>query len=161
MTSNNNTEVSKKIRNGLKIQQAIDSVPQRVGDVILPVFVANPDRVIQSDDASVADGTSAIIMTTHATRKTFLTDALLTVAKDVNATASFSTITANLKGKAAASIIFLRYEPLTAGQFFAAMNFNFPIELEPNTQITITHNTAIASIDGTAKIYFFETEGEE
>jgi len=157
MTANNNTDVSRKIRDGLKINQATDEVPTKVANSIVPVFVSNPDRQIMVGTGSVAtDSTSATIMTTSSIKDTYLIGAMISVSKDVVSDSTNSSLIFTPYGLGATSGLHIRYEPLTAGEHQQVVNFNIPIKLTRNTTITVTNSTATASIDTAGRVFYFE-----
>jgi len=154
-------EVIDKMSEELKVQPSM-SLPRTLVNNIQPTFeVGNRRPVVKIAENSLIDGTNAVILTTHATKRTFIIGYLMSLAKDVVATSLFSTINAvplNRSGSQTVSI--LRYEPVTAGQFIQTYTFPIPMELEPNTTVNFTHSLGVASIDGNCVIYFFELDPE-
>jgi len=161
MTTNFNSEVTQKIVKGLKLQGSAEDVPSRVGDVILPVFISNPDRLIRNESNAANDATSQDIMTTSSVKDTYLVGAEITISKSALATSIFSRLLFTPFGQPARNLLRIRYEPLTAGNFHANITFPFPIRLNRGSVISITNTTATASIDANGTVYFYETEGEE
>ena len=137
-----------------------DPLGDIVGRMIIPVVsVSIPPANVRTANTTLSDGTSATIFTTSLTADTYLTGALISTAKDVNATSLFSSIRAALFGRVATVVLRTRYEPVTVGSNInASLFFKEPILLERGSAITVTNSTAIASIDTSGQIFFYEIE---
>jgi len=162
MTDIQSKEVIDKVSQDLKIQPSM-AIPRTLGKDIQLVYSVNPFvKAMQVKGNSLVDGTSATIFTTHPTKKTFITGIQITVSKDVVSTSIFSQVLGSvLTAPASSSNLFLiRYEPVTANQFTNSFDFTQPIEMVPNTAVTLVHSNGTASIDGTAVIYFYEEDPE-
>lgn len=158
MPTNNNTEVSKKIRDGLKINQATENVPQRVADSIVPVFEVSPQRLIKIAREASADAASVTLHTTHATKRTFLINCQISVSKDVLSDSTNSFIDLIPLGDQRLIVLEHRYEPLTVGQFFAHSSLSMPMELEKGTTVLLKNTSGGASIDLSGVIYYYEED---
>lgn len=160
VTTNNNSEVTKILREGLKINQSVDDVPNDVGKTIVPVFVANPTPVpeIQMESGTLSDATTATLLTTHATRRTFITSMTISLAKNAANTATQFNLAATPFGKAETEIMLLRLEASTIQSMNQVIDLTIPIRLEPNTPITINTNNGTAEIDITSVVFFYEEE---
>ena len=123
-----------------------------------PVLIVNPDPLIQSKANDLSDASSTTIVTTHATKDTYLIGCSLSIAKSVASTSLFTDIVGTPFGDAARSLLRIRYEPITAGQFNDTIFFPKPIKLARNSVLGITNSTAIASIDTTGIVYFYEVD---
>lgn len=153
-------EVIDKVSDDLKIQPAFQ-IPRGLMDKIQLVYNVNPARVIRSAIGTLVDSAGGTFHTTHATKRTFLIGCMVTTAKDANATSTSTDINLTVLGNNASNSFFIiRYEPLTAGQHSGSISFPEPVELVKNTVIQILHSTAIASIDSSAVVYFYETDPE-
>jgi hypothetical protein len=161
MPTNNNTEVSGRIRHGLKINQAYENVPTRVGDVILPVFISNPERLVKWATATASDTSNATILTTSSTKNTFLVGCSLSVSKDAVGASTFSRIITSRFGGGTSDLFTIRYEPTTAGQFTESISFPYPVKLAKGATVVANNASGVASIDTAGTVYYFETEGEE
>lgn len=151
-------EVIQNIIERLRLDAALGNIPTSTATQIQAIINAEPIPRIQAEFGAMSDGTTNTIITTHATKKTYLTSVSLTVNKDVNSNAVLSTIDAQPKGGAALAIFSLRYEPLTANEFESNMTFPIPILLEPGTNIVVTNNSGTASIDARGTITYYEEE---
>ncbi len=150
-------EVIDKISDELKVQPALE-IPRELAKQIQLSYNINPKDVVEVRNKGLSDGTSALIHTTHSEKRTFLLEAAMSIAKDVNATSIFSTIEATPLGKAEQNIAVVRYEPLTVASHLRSEQNMHGIELEKGTEINFTHGNAAASIDGSATIFFIETD---
>lgn len=153
-------EVIDKISDELKIQPSM-KIPRELADKIQLIYNVNPARLIQIKSANAVDSTSGTIHTTHAVKRTFITGATVSVTKDVVSTSVISEIKATMLNQSSAGLLIrMRYEPVTAGQFIHSVIFDPPVELAKGTSVTTNNSTAIASIDNTGLISFYETDPE-
>jgi len=151
-------EVIDKISDELKVQPSLD-IPRELSKNIQLVYGVNPPIRIRTLDSTASDSTSSTILTTSTTKRTFLVGVQITTAKDVVSTSIISAILATPIGDSSRTILATRYEPVTAGSNIMAQNtFNSPMELEPGTTVTVINGTAIASIDTSGLIFFYETD---
>jgi len=152
-------EVIDKISDDLKVQPAM-SIPRMLADKIQLVYGVNPPKKLKYMSKTVSDGTTSTVFTTSATRRTFVVAMSLAVAKDVVATSIQSAIRGTPFGDTTRNLLTIRTEPVTVMQGETA-NLTIPeggLELDKNSLVTVTNSTAIASIDTTASVYFYETD---
>ena len=152
-----NKDAVEALRNLTGLMTA-EGIPQELQDKIQAVLVINPEKEIQVKDLTASDTVGANIMTTSATKRTFLTGVHLSVSKNIVSDSLFSRVNAIAKGKAAINVLKLLYEPLTAGTIHESVMFNPPIELEKSTLITMGNSTTTASIDINTTLYFYEVD---
>lgn len=160
MASNNNANVLRRFLELVKGNVA-DGLPNQISNVISPVLMINPRPEIQIAVKDASDTTSSTIFTTHATKRTFVIGATLTINKDVNNDGGSSKITCVPKGKSAnTDIVKINYEPLTASSnLTSSITFDCtPIELEKGSLVRIVNATATASIDSGAIVFYYEEE---
>lgn len=153
-------EVIDKISDDLKVQPSM-LIPRELAKHIQLVYVANPgvnDRELQAIEGVTSDSLSSIIFTTHTTKRTFLTGINMTYAKDAVNDGNSSNVLATLVRGNTSVIIPMRYEPTTAGSDNTAILFPVPLELAKGTQVLLNNNSATASIDAGAVVFFFETD---
>ena len=151
-------EVIDKISEDLKVQPALQ-IPRELAKQIQLIYSVNPERIVKFTHVSVSDSTGGAILMTNATKNTYLVGLQLSTTKDVVATSIFTSITGTPRDGVVKNLFTLRYEPLTAiSNISEAINFAQPILLEKGTSVTLTHTTAVGSIDSTATAYFFETD---
>jgi len=152
-------EVIDKISDELKVQPAM-SIPRELAKNIQLVYGVNPVRLIQVTSKTTSDATTSTILTTNATKRTFVVAMNMTIAKDVVSTSLVSAIRGTPLGDSATDILRIRTEPVTVGQNLNnRVEIPMPgLELEKGTTLTLTNSTAIASIDTTCNVYFYETD---
>lgn len=150
-------EVIDKISDELKVQPAL-SIPRNISKDIQLSYNVNPTYINKTAAVNLSDSASATIRTTDSEKDTFLTSVYLTVTKDAISDSLFSQITAVLETGETSTILLIRYEPTTTGSFHQQLVLTRPIKLKKNSQILFLHNTATASIDGTAVINYYETD---
>lgn len=156
-----NSDLTKELTDGAKIQTAFDKVPNQIAEKVVPTMEVNPKLLYTIDHLPVGSASDAITATIHtaATDKdTYLHYINLTVAKDAVSDSLFTEVRCQPKGKAVSILLRIRYEPTTAGQFTSNLVLPKPILLERGTNITLNNNTATASIDATAIIGITEVE---
>jgi hypothetical protein len=158
MVEHQSKEVIDKLSRDLKIQPAL-SLPKNVVNSVQPIFNVNPDRELKAVLGSAIDAASNTIFTTDSKKETYIAGVGVTVSKDASATSNLTTVRAIPYGASSTSYIFaMRYEPLTAGQFTSYFTFPHPMRIKKGSTVTITNSTAIASIDASAVIYYYEID---
>lgn len=155
----NNQTLLKALRDKLKIFNA-ESVPTQLAEKIVPVVSLDLQyKEIKIASATATDATTATLITSSTTKRTFITSASLTISKDVVSTATSSGVYCFPLGAGGAGVLaFIRYEPLTAGQFHQVITFPFPIEIEKGTIVTVINSTNVASIDTTGTVFYYEED---
>lgn len=155
----NNADVIKSLIDKAKINTSTDRTPDQLAEKIIPVLDTAPERVIQLASANKSDSAAAEhILSTSSTKKTYLVSVTLSVTKDAVSDAVFTNVSAKPKGQTEINVMLLRYEPTTAGQFIHTVHFPIPILLEKSSNVSMTHSSATASIDGTGSIQYYEVE---
>jgi len=153
------SEVLKALQEGLRLDVGKEKTPTEVADKILAVFKLNPEPEIQVLDASSSDAASVTIRTNPTNKRTFLKSIVLTTAKSVLSTSLFSRVNVTDARGVATIAAIIRYEPVTAGEFSEQFIFSGAgLELEQGSEINIVHSTAIASIDTSVILEFYEVE---
>lgn len=151
-------EVIDKISDELKIQPSMQ-IPRELAKQIQLVYGVNPQRLIQVRNNTASDSTGATIFTTNSERDTFIVGVKITLAKSVLATSTNSTLRAIPFGESTAVFLArINYEPVTAGEHIIYINFPFPIKISRNSAVTINNGAAVASIDTSGVVYFYETD---
>ena len=161
MAINHNTGIAERLRNLFKIQQNVESVPEKVADAILPVVDVSPTKVMRFIQGIAVDATAVVVHTCSTTKQTWFVGGYLSVAKDVVSTSLASSLKITPKGGGSNAFIRIRTEPITASQLTQSVILPHPILLEKGSVILVENTTAVASIDTAAIIYFYETDGEE
>ena len=151
-------KVIDKITKELGLQTARERTLFELMPTIQPVISTEPEKEIQMISGTVSDGTSTAIMTTHATKDTFITSISLAVSKDVVNTSIFTVVTGFPDGAGTVNMLMQRYEPVTAGQFHIVLDFPIPIKMAKNTTVTLQNSSGLASIDSQAIVTFYEVD---
>lgn len=159
MVDHQSKELIDNVARDLKIQPAMQ-IPKKVNDSIQLVYnvLAHPERIIRVKNSTASDSVETVMHTTSPVKDTFLLGVSLTIAKDVLATSTASSVVAVPLHTVSSDIIRLRYEPLTAGQFIETVTFPIAIQLDRGSEIKVINSTAVGSIDTTGLIYFYETD---
>ncbi|MBA7684110.1 hypothetical protein ES703_92500 [subsurface metagenome] len=162
MVQINNPEIIKNLIKEAKISlEEVGKVPNQLAEKIIAVLNINvaPEKLIQVKNINAIDSALQIIHTTHATKTTYIIGATISISKDVVNDGVQSGINATPFGRAAVSLVSIRYEPITAMSDITLFTpFIFPIKLAKSSNITLINGTATASIDSTATIFFYEVD---
>ena len=159
MVKHNSKEVIDKIAQDLKVQPAA-ALPTELSRDIQLTYNCNSRPQILSAAAQVSDSVGPeVILTTSSTKRTFITGLQFSVTTDAAATATVCRVSAQLKGgSAGTSLIKFRKHSATAANLNEQMTYPFPIEIEPGTDIALENNTAVASIDTSCTIFYYEED---
>ena len=148
MANINNSQLSKELIDGAKIQTSFDKIPTQLADKVVPVMEVNPKmlrrcNLVKSQFAS--NSTSGTIFATPTDKDTFIVACCLSVIKDVTSTSAFSTITATIDG-VAIDLLSIAGLTLTAQSESVAVSFPFPVKIDRGTNIIVTNSTNVANI---------------
>jgi len=157
MVENQNAEITKVMSEELK-ESNLATLPRNVSNNIQPVLQVNQQPEVKILDGTASDAVSSTLMTTSSNKDTYIVGAQLTVSKDAVSDSTTSYLALQPKGDIFDDALRLRYEPSTAGSHHIALTFPIPILLERNTAIRVHNQTATASIDATAIIYYYEVD---
>jgi len=158
MTDIQSKEVIDKISEDLKIQPAM-KIPREIMDKIQLSYNVNPERLIRMAVADVQDDTLETIFTTDSSKDTFIVGATISVAKSVLSTSIFTKLLVFPFQRTAVETIFqIKYQPVTVGQFTESITFPQPIKLARNTLVQLDNSTAIASLDTSITVFFYEVD---
>lgn len=155
------SEIMDKLKEGLRLNPALDKIPNELASKIVPVFEVSEKKILKSVNASSADSASTLLHATRIGVRTFIKSLNLQVSKDVVSDSTFSFITGIPKSQSAAkTLIYVRHEPLTAASNLSNyQEYDFDgFELQPNTSILFGTNSATASIDISAVMVYYEIE---
>jgi len=163
MAQIHNTELFKELREGGKLQPLTQNIPSELAEKVVPVMEVNPKMlwtVNKCISESYSDSVGATIYTCPQNKDTYFVGGLITVSKDANATSIYSRITIVPKTLGqAASILIVRYEPLTAmSNISMNRELKFPILLARGSAIIVTNSAANASIDISAEVQLIEVD---
>lgn len=141
------SDLTKELRDGAKIQIAIDKIPNELAEKVVPVMEVNPRlvkiaRIVKGSVASNAVSTT--IYTTPSDQDFYLTSATLCWTKDATATTTEISLKAYIDGSNP-RILSVGTITLTAQTGEIGNNFPHPIKIDRGTAITIAASTAIGN----------------
>jgi hypothetical protein len=149
-----NSDLTKEIRDGAKIQVSVDNIPSQLADKVVPVMEVNPKllrrvNIIRHNNSTNA--TTVTIYTTPSDRDFYLTSATLSTHKDATSTALFSALSATIGGLTT-YFMQLGFLSLTADSKSIALNFSIPIKVDRGSNIQVLNSTAVANVTSFASI---------
>lgn len=156
-----NSDLTKELVQGAKIQQATDRIPSQLGDVVIPVMEVNPKllrRVNVIKVAAAINATSSTVYTTPTDKDFYLTAGSLSVVKDATATSVASTLTATTDFDTGVSILRIATLTLTVQNDTQTQSWIPPILLKRGTNITVTNSTATGNVTAVACIQGYTVE---
>ena len=158
MVEHQSKEVVDKMSNELKIQPALQ-LPRKIVDSIQPVYSVNPEKMINVLRTASKNTTGSLsVFTIPTNRKFFLTNVSLSAMSNVTADTVFYTLTTQLKGDTARTILRMDKLSLTAFSDNIAIDFSFPVELDPGSTIVISHNFSVGASIISSSIQGYEVD---
>ena len=152
-----NSDLTRELREGARIQTATDATPTEIADKVVPVMEVNPKllRVINYNQAGAAtNATSTSIVTLPLDKDIFVTNASLSFQKDVTATTTFIRLNGVLENGQTIVLLASGCLTLTVESHDLAISFPVPIKLKKGSSISVTASTntgnfnAFASVSG-------------
>ena len=155
-----NSAVTERLRNILGVQTAIEAIPKAIVDTIQPVISADPKPLIKTASVNLIDATAATIFTARKDKNTYIVDCSLSISKDAVNDSVNTGIIFNEWGNSNTTkdLIKVRYEPEISSSMHEVLSFAYPVKIEPNKNVTISHSSAISSIKGTGIIRYYEED---
>jgi hypothetical protein len=150
----------KELKDGVKLQQLKDVVPNQLADKVIPVMEVNPKllrrcNLVRSIDATNA--TSGTIYTVPTDRDFYLVAASISTIKDVTATSVESAITVFIDG-VARKLLSIAGITLTTQTLALANSFPDPIKIDRGTNISVTNTTNVGNIKSIGGIAGYTVE---
>ena len=159
MTINNNTSISERIRNLFKIQQAVESVPTKVAESILPVVDVSPKKCIQVKYATRGATGQSTLLTSNASRKTFITSIQLTGQHDATSDAVSIVCSGYPKdGTGQTNLVSISKLTTTARVFDIIKNFSPALEVEKGSVTSMAHTFTAGAGVISGIITFYEED---
>lgn len=157
MAQIHNSDLSKELTDGAKIQVSRDAVPNQLAEKVVPVMEVNPKLLKRCKPlvavSSLSNATSATIFTCDSDRDTYLTSAQLSIIKDATSTSTDISIKVmSPELTTSQSILRIRCLTLTPQNDSISISFPFPMLLKRGSIIAITSDTAVANILASATI---------
>lgn len=143
-----NSDLTNELKEGAKLQQLNDIVPNILSNQVVPVMEVNPKllrRINYARDGTSTNSTGGTLVTTPADKDLFITSIILSFSKDATATSLFSGVTCIINGLTV-SMIKIATLTLTAERGEIAIDFNSPIKPDRNTAIRTVNSTNAANV---------------
>jgi len=159
-----NSDVSKNIIQGARIQVNRDKVPNELAEKVVPTLEVNPHLVkLANVTASTSSSTTAdlTVYTTPTDEDFYLTYALWSIAE--NATddgSSTSLVCTPYDLNANWNILQIRGLTTTAQSETIAVNFDSPIRIKRNTAINVSHTTTAGVMSKGRRIAGYNIDNE-
>jgi hypothetical protein len=154
MAQIHNSDLSKELIKGGRLQVSRDVVPNQLAEKVVPVMEVNPKllkiaNIVRS--ATAVNSTSSNIYTTPTDRDFYLTFANISVLKDVTSTSTETSIKVTIDGilQRLISIAGISLTPQTLG---TSQSFDIPIKIDRGTGILVTNGTNVANINAWGNI---------
>ena len=149
----NNSQLTRELIDGAKINIVADDVPSRLASAVVPVMETNPkllNTTIVVKSTAFSNNASTVIYTTDANKRFFITGCWLSFVKDVNATTTNISLNVIPKGNTTqfTQLIYFNTTTLTAERDGFGLTFPSPIELEKGSAISVISGTAVGNFYG-------------
>ena len=160
MATINNSQLTREIIEGAKIETAFDSVPNQIAEKVVPVMEVNPKMMRRTTivkENSLVNALAVTIYTTNSTQDFYLTSAQLAGYKDNTSTTTLIRIVATING-AATAICGCGSVTLNAHSIVAPNQIINPIKIDRGSSIQIVSATNVGnfSVDGIIMGYYDE-----
>lgn len=141
MAQINNFEIVDKIRRLFKLS-ASENIPNSSGESVNPVLIANPDnftKVLGSlTRTTTAAAPGATILTSHATKETYITGIDIAITSDVLADNVAMNVRVTING-ALVILTNLNKQTLTITNNEARVMFPIPIKIDKGSVVTLVN----------------------
>lgn len=157
MATIHNTDLTKELKDGGRLQQLKDVIPSQLADKVVPVMEVNPKllRNLEIRDATATNATSATILTTPATgQDVYLIGASLSMIKDATATSTASRVVLATDA-GSYSILNIAGLTLTAQSETMTIALPRPIKLARNTTVTVRNSTNVGNVTSIGAIFYY------
>lgn len=156
-----NSELTKEIREGGKIQISRDSIPTQLAEKVVPVMEVNPKLLRKCSILATATNTSttATVITLDSNKDFYLCGGNLSVIKDVTSPSTFSAIIVS-PVELANNLAFLSIAgiTLTPQSETMAIDLARPIQLKRGSAISLTNTSATANVLSRCSIWGYYDE---
>ena len=157
MATINNSDLTKELTEGAKIQTAYDNIPNQLAEKVVPVMEVNPKLLRRANFCRWATKTTtgtANILVLPSDKDFFCTGAAMNVVKDVACDMATGRLNvgATVDGFAV-SLCSLPILTLTAQQMATSIPFTPPIKLDRGQTITWTSTWAAGNLCASVNLY--------
>jgi len=142
-----NSELTKELTEGAKIQTSFDKVPNEIAEKVVPVMEVNPKLLKTIDyvkSASLTNSTSTNIYTTPTNRDFYIVSAEISMIKDVTATTDGLFMNTTING-VAVNLLGFPGITLTPAEGTATLNPCRPIKIDRGVNIALSSNTNVGN----------------
>lgn len=148
MATIHNTDLTKELKEGAKLQQLRDVIPSQLAEKVVPVMEVNPKllrrcNVVRGQEA--INNTSGTIYTTPTDKDFFLVACGLGVIKDATSTSILTTLRATIDG-VSQKILSIPSISLTPQISTISNSFPTPLKIDRGTSILLVNSTNVANI---------------
>jgi len=160
MANINNSQLSKELVDGAKIQTSFDKIPSQLADKVVPVMEVNP-RLLRKTrilgQARVNNSTAGTIFTSSANYDTYITNVVFSYIKDVTSTATQLQLRVTIDG-VVLRLIEVAGITLTVANGSLVVNLDAPLKIDRNTAVTLNSDTNVANFQISASVIGYTTE---
>lgn len=134
-----NSDLTREIREGAKIQTSSDPTPGELSEKVLAVMEVNPKLLRNTDffTSRSESSTGGTMTTTPTDRDTFITTLMMSVQKDVTSTLTNYSVRCTVNG-VVIQLGNMAFLSLTTANQTATITFPNPIKVDRGTNITTT-----------------------
>ncbi len=149
-----NSDLSKELQAGAKIQQNVDVIPNQLAEKVVPVMEVNPKFFRLTNvykQVSFTASAGGTVYSTPADKSFYLTSITLQNLSDVNADNTFFQFQFYPEGMA--GVILARYKPtFTAYNDYIQIYFDIPIKMARDVTLTASSTFTVGTSRTTATI---------
>jgi len=145
-----NSDLTKALIDGAKLQTSSDRVPAELAEKVVPVMEVNPKLLRRAEVCSVGaatNATSGTVYTIPADKEFYCTASSMSVIKDASSTSVFSSMIATGMDGQTITLLTIPSITLTAQSESEALSFVPPLKIKPGTTIALTNSTNVANIN--------------
>ncbi len=150
-----NSDLTKELIDGAKIQTSREYPPNQLADKVVPTLEVNP-KILQklnyTHSNTATNATSATIYTTPTDQDFYLSAVALAIIKDATSTSTKSAVTATING-VAQDLLSIPGITLTAQTAEMSLSLPRDLKIDRNTNIVVTNSTNVANILATGVIF--------
>lgn len=154
MATIHNTDLTKELKEGGKLQQLRDVIPSQLADKVVPVMEVNPKLLRRTEVSFSRTSTAGTIATLPAGRDFYITGFTLGVLKLVTDTGTDASLTVVVKGETI-KLAVIPGITLTAQDQIIALNLTAPIKVDQGSNL-ITAGANISKITATILGYYVD-----
>jgi hypothetical protein len=163
MTTIHNSDLSKELREGAKIQISIDKIPTELAEKVVPVMEVNPKmlRYITHSYGDVKTTTGSLSpLTFSSTKDTYLTNVNASFVKDATCDIASGSIAINAQPDGSGVVPLAQFSVLTTTAQSGVMNItlNPPMKMKRSSVLTITGTFTAGALARSIAAQYFEVD---